>query len=241
MIRVHKFGPAFGLPDSSPFVCKMETYLRLTGQKYETVVGDVRKAPRGQLPVVEIEGKIMPDSTLVIDELESRRAEKMDAHLGPAERGRALAYKTMLEEYLYFGLVFMRWSCDDGWAVFDPSLRELLGKMGVPSFVRGMVAAQARKYTVTRIRSQGLGRKPRAEVVSLCTQMIDAFSGELGDRPYFCGDRPTTYDATAYAWGLGLLCPAFDNEVRKHTASKKNLVSYVDRIRDAYWKDGPGT
>lgn len=29
-IKLHKFGPAFGLPDASPFVVKLETYLRLT-------------------------------------------------------------------------------------------------------------------------------------------------------------------------------------------------------------------
>jgi glutathione S-transferase len=236
-IRLLKFGPAFGLPDASPFVCKLETYLRLTGQPYETVVGDVRKAPRGQFPVIEIDGKQLPDSTLVISELESRRPEKMDAHLGPKERATALAHKSMLEEYLYFGILFMRWSCDDGWAVFEPTIRQMMSKMGVPSIMTGMIARQARGYTTKRVRAQGMGRKPRAEVVSLCAEMVDAFAEELGDRPYFCGDKPTTYDATTYAWGLAVLCPAFDNEVRKHAASKRNLVSYVDRLKEAYWKD----
>src|SRR5689334_6212303 len=60
MIKVHKFGPAFGLPDASPFVHKVETYLRLTDQKYETVNADVRKAPRSQLPYIEVDGKKIP-------------------------------------------------------------------------------------------------------------------------------------------------------------------------------------
>ena len=240
MIRVHKFGPAFGLPDASPFVCKIETYLRMTGQAYETVSGDVRKAPRGQFPVVEIDGKRMPDSTLIIDALESKRADKLDAHLNAHERAVALAFKSMLEEHLYFGIVYMRWACDDGWAVFEPSLRAMLGSFGVPGLLRGMVAKNARKYAVGRVKAQGFGRKPREEVVSLSSQMIDAFSEELGDRAYFCGDRATTYDATAYAWAIGLLCPAFDNELRKHAAEKKNLVAYVERLKAAHWKDGDG-
>ncbi len=237
MIKVHKFGPAFGLPDVSPFVCKIEMYLRMAGHMYETLIGDVRKAPRKQLPLVELEGKLLPDSSLIIEELESRRSEKMDAHLSAKERATALAFKSMLEEHFYFGLLFMRWACDDGWAVFEPHLREMLGTMGIPSLMRGMVAKSARKYTTSRTRSQGLGRKPRAEVVGICTQILGAVSEELGDRPYFCGDRPTTYDATAYAFLLGALCPAFDNEVRRDADGRKNLVAYVDRLKAQFWTE----
>jgi glutathione S-transferase len=237
MIKVHKFGPSFGLPDSSTFVFKVETYLRMTGQEYETTSGDVRKAPRKQLPVVEVDGKLIPDSSVIIDEQEAKRSEKLDAHLDPKQRAVALAYKSMLEEHLYFGIVFMRWACDDGWAVFEPSLRSLLGTMGVPSLMRGMIANTARKYTVERTRAQGMGRKPRSEVVAICSQILDSLALELGEKRYFCGDRLTTYDATVYAFGLGALCPAFDNEVRKHAATKTNLVADVDRIKAQYWKD----
>jgi len=218
MIKVYKFGPAFGLPDASPFVVKVETYLRMTGQKYEAVTGDVRKAPRTQLPFVDIDGKVIPD-------------------LDAGQRAVALAFKSMLEEHLYFGILFMRWATDDGWTVFEPSLREMLGRMGVPSLLRGVVSGSARKQVVGRTRTQGIGRQPRTEIVGTCTKIVDAFAEQMGDRKYFCGDKPTTYDATAYAFAAGVLCPAFDNELRKHTATKKNLVAYADRMREQYWKE----
>src|SRR5262249_51029903 len=145
MIQVHKFGPSFGLPDASPFVMKVETYLRMTEQKYETVTSDVRKAPRAQLPYVTIDGNVIPDSTEIVDHLESKRSDKLDAHLDDATRAVALAFKTMLEEQLYFGVLFMRWATDEGWAVFEPTLRNMLGAMGVPSLMRGIVAKTARK------------------------------------------------------------------------------------------------
>lgn len=237
MIKLHKFGPSFGLPDASPFVMKVETYLRLTGQPYETVTGDVRKAPRRQLPVAEIDGKIVPDSSAIVAALEARRAEKLDAHLDGRQRAIATAFKSMLEEHLYFAILYMRWTTDDGWAVFEPTLREMLGRMGVPGMLRGMVAGQARKYTVERTARQGIGRRPRGEVVASCQQMVDAFAAQLGDGPFFFGDRPSTFDATAYAFAAGALCPAFDNEVRKHAAGKANLVAYEQRLKDKYWKD----
>ena len=237
MIKVYKFGPAFGLPDASPFVMKVETYLRMTDQKYEAITGDVRKAPRKQLPFVDIDGKVMPDSTAIVDHLEGARTEKLDAHLNAGQRAVALAFKSMLEEHLYFGILFMRWATDDGWTVFEPSLREMLGGMGVPSLLRGMVAGSARKQVAGRTRTQGIGRQPRTEVAGTCMKITDALAEHLGDRPYFCGDKLTTYDATVYAFAAGVLCPAFDNELRKHAATKKNLVSYADRMKDAYWKD----
>lgn len=237
MIKVHKFGPAFGLPDASPFVMKVETYLRIIGQGYETVPGDVRKAPRGQLPLAEIDGKLIPDSTAIIDHMEGTRAEKLDAHLDARESAVALAFKSMLEEHLYFGLLFLRWATDDGWVVFEPTLREMLAKMGVPSLMRGMVCGSARRQVISRVRAQGIGRKPRTELVATCKKLVDALTVQLGDRAYICGDKPTTYDATLYAFAAGMLCPAFDHELHKHAMDKNNLVAYADRMKGLYWKD----
>jgi glutathione S-transferase len=236
-VRVHKFGPAFGLPDASPFVMKVETYLRMTGQEYEVVSGDVRKAPRRQLPVIEIDGERIPDSSIIVDRLESARKDKLDGHLDEKQRAVALAFKSMLEEHLYFGVLYMRWTMDDGWAVWEPVLREMLGNFGVPSLMRGFVCKSARKGTIERSARQGIGRAPRGEVVATCNKLTDALSVQLGDGPFFCGDKPTTYDATVYAFTAGLLCPAFDNEIRKHAASKENLVSYEKRMKEKYWKD----
>ena len=169
--------------------------------------------------------------------LESQRAEKLDAHLDPRQRAIGTAFRTMLEEHLYFGLLYMRWATDDGWTVFEPALRDMLGRMGVPGMLRGIICGQARKQTVERTTKQGIGRRPRAEVVAICQQLLDALSVQLGDGPFFFGARPTTYDATVYAFTAGALCPAFDNEVRKHAATKANLGSYETRMKDAYWKD----
>jgi glutathione S-transferase len=235
-IKVYKFGPAFGLPDASPFVTKVETYLRLSHQPYETITGDVRKAPRKQLPFIEVDGKIVADSTAIVDQLEAARPEKMDAKVTEKQRAVAQAFKSMLEEHLYFCLLYMRWTTDDGWTVFEPTLREMLGAMGVPGFLKGMVAGQARKHTTGRTATQGLGRQPRAEVVGAANRILDSLAVQLGDGPYFLGEGPTTYDATVYAFTAGAPCPAFDNEVRKHAATKANLVAYEARVKDEYWK-----
>ncbi len=235
MIKVYKFGPSFGLPDASPFVMKVETYLRMTGQAYEVVTGDVRKAPRKQLPYVDIDGKVIADSTAIVRHLEGQRAQKLDAHLSPGDRAIALAFKSMLEEHLYFGVLYLRWTDDAGWRVFEPTLREMLGKMGVPSLFRGMITKKIRAQVSARARIQGIGRQPREELVGTCCEIVDALAVQLAGKPYFCGDAPTTYDATVYAFAAGLLCPAFDHELHRHAKGRPNLVAYEQRLRAQYW------
>ncbi len=235
MIKLLKFGPAFGLPDASPFVMKVETYLRITDQPYEAVDADVRKAPRQQFPVVDVDGRTIPDSSAIVDVLEEKREKKLDAHLSTADRAIARAFQSMLEEHLYFQMLYMRWSTDDGFAVWAPQLKDVLAKAGVPSLFSGVVMGRIRKQVMERTARQGIGRMPRAEVVAAAEKVLDAFSDFLGKKTFYMGDLPTTLDATAYAFAAGVLCPAWDNEVRKYAVGKKNLVDYEKRLREAYW------
>ncbi|WP_199731090.1 hypothetical protein [Aquitalea sp. FJL05] len=47
MITLYVFGPAFGLPDASPFVLKAEMLLKLSGLPYRKLRGSMRRAPKG--------------------------------------------------------------------------------------------------------------------------------------------------------------------------------------------------
>ena len=52
MITLAAFGPAFGLPDPSPFVIKVEILLKIAGQPYgkDTSMRAFRRAPKGKVP-----------------------------------------------------------------------------------------------------------------------------------------------------------------------------------------------
>src|SRR2546422_630878 len=59
MVTLYKFAPAWGLPDLSPFVFKLETYLRMAKIPYKAEPGDPRKAPKKKLPYIEHDGKTL--------------------------------------------------------------------------------------------------------------------------------------------------------------------------------------
>jgi hypothetical protein len=50
MITLYNFGPAFGLPDPSPFVMKVETLLKMAKLPYRTDATGFAKAPKGKIP-----------------------------------------------------------------------------------------------------------------------------------------------------------------------------------------------
>ena len=64
MITLYTFGPAFGLPDPSPFVTKAEVLLKMAGLPYRMDTKGFRKAPKGKLPYIRDGEDIIADSTL---------------------------------------------------------------------------------------------------------------------------------------------------------------------------------
>jgi glutathione S-transferase len=70
MITLHQFGPAFGLPNASPFCMKLETWLRMAGLPYrapEMRLSALGRAPKGKMPYIIDGDKTISDSTFVID------------------------------------------------------------------------------------------------------------------------------------------------------------------------------
>jgi hypothetical protein len=163
MLTVHKFGPAWGTPDISPFVVKLETYLRLAGIPYESKPGDPRKGPKQKLPYVDDDGALLGDSRLIIEHLEARRGVSLDAHLSPKQRAVAAAFQSMLEEHLYFVIVYERWQLDANWQRYLPTMRQILSG-AVPGPLTGVVAGIARKQMLKSLHAQGTGRHTPEEV-----------------------------------------------------------------------------
>ena len=91
MITLYTFGPAFGLPDPSPFVIKAELLLKLAGLPYRCVTGGFRKAPKGKLPYIDDDGERIADSTFIRWHIERKHRFDFDRGLD-AEQQRLTWY-----------------------------------------------------------------------------------------------------------------------------------------------------
>ena len=82
---------------------------------------------------------------------------------------------------------------------------------------------------------QGIGRHSHEEIVRMGMAAWAAVADLLGEQTYLLGDRPSTVDATSFAWiHVGLVHP-FVSPMRNYIASQPHLVAYHDRIWQRYW------
>lgn len=224
MIKLYGYGPAFGLPDPSPFVVKAEVLLKMAGVAYEMVRGDPRKAPKGKIPWIADDGRIVPDTSFIRFHLEDTRGVDFDKGLSAEQKGAAWAIEKMLEDHLYWLVVHDRW-CDR--ENFDKGARHYFDSAPAPlrPIVIAMVGRQVRKT----LHAQGLGRHSDAEREQLGRRAVDALAACLGDKPWLMGAEPCGADATAFAFVSSGLCPLFRSKIRDNMERHANLVAYSRR------------
>ena len=232
-VKLFQFHPALGLPNASPFCVKLETWLRIANVPYENVyTPDPRKAPMGKLPMIEVDGKTVADSTCAIEHLEKVRGKNLNKQMNTVERGRALALIRMLEEHSYWALIYFRWLDDEG---FAQTRETFFGRMN--SLSKGIVSSLVRRKTRRDALGQGLARHSRDQILHRFNEDMNALASNLGERPYFGGYQPANIDAAAYALLCNVLhsttrCPLSD-VAEQHA----NLVAYTDRMRDSFFPE----
>jgi glutathione S-transferase len=230
MITLHKFGPQFGLPDPSPFVQKAEVLLKISGVPFKTSSGDLRRAPKGKMPFIEEDGKLIGDSTLIRLFVEQKYGVDFDRHLSPLEKGTAWAVEKMLEDNLYWATVNERWMDDEN---FEKGPNHFFDR--APALIRPLLIPMIRRKVRKNLFAHGLGRHTKAEITALAARAIEATSLVLGDKTYLMGSQKCGADATAYAFIAANLTPFFKSELRVVTEKYPNLVSYCERMKREFY------
>jgi glutathione S-transferase len=230
MITLFSFGPAFGLPDSSPFVTKVELLLKMAKLLYRTDTTGFNKAPKGKLPYIVDEGVVVPDSTFIRWHLEQKYRIDFDFGLSVTQRATAWAFGKMAEEQLYWVLLHDRWMIDGN---FRRGPARFFDK--VPAAVRPFVTAMIRRKMRSALHAQGIGRHSRQEIAALGARSINAMADFLGDKPFLMGSEPTGVDATMFAFVCAALCPYFESPLRGAAERRDNLRRYVGRMTALYY------
>jgi glutathione S-transferase len=226
-ITVYGFGSFGALPDVSPFVHKLENYLRLAGLAYDKQPGNIRKAPRGKLPYIEHDGRKVPDSQGVIRYLREAGLADLDAELDADARADAYALRSMIERDLYFAITYFRWQTDEGWAAYGPKIREVIASSGVPGFLLGMIVGAVRKATLKQLFAQGTGRMDEPEIIAHCQRILETLDQFAGRRagPLFFGDAPSSFDAVVHAFVAGIVEPPIASPLKTMTAAQTALMA----------------
>jgi glutathione S-transferase len=230
VITLYNFGPAFGLPDPSPFVMKVETLLKLAKLPYRTDPTGFAKAPKGKIPYIEDDGLVVPDSTFIRWHIEKKYRVDFDERLDAPQRATAWAFEKMAEDQLYWIGVVYRWMDDEN---FRKGPARFFQR--VPAPIRPIVMAMVRRKVRAGLRAQGTGRHSSDEIAALGARSIDAIADFLADKPYFMGREPSGVDATMFAFACAALCPHFESPSRAVAEKRDNLRRYVGRMTARYY------
>lgn len=112
-MKLYLYPGLFGLKDYNPFGLKVATFLTLVNidHKIEHLV-DTSKAPRNQLPFMEVQGQKISDSNHMIETLIDKYQLTIDLSLTETEKAIAHAATRMLDENLYWVMSYSRWQDD---------------------------------------------------------------------------------------------------------------------------------
>lgn len=230
-IIVHHLPGAWGLPSVSPFCLKLDVWLRMAGIPCTAVVDATPfGAPKGKLPYIEHEGKKLGDSGLVIEYLVRRFGRDPNAVLSTADRGVALALRRLIEENLYWVMVYDRWVVEENWQQFRGVV---LG--GVPALLRPIIAPIARRGVRGQLKGHGIGIHSADEIHGIGIRDVGAVADVLGDKPFLLGDAPTEVDAVAYGLLPNIMRVPLASPVKDAALARPNLVAYVDRMQARFF------
>lgn len=223
MLKLYQFERTWGIPNLSPFCCKVETYLRMANIDYEIKPALPLRAPKGKLPYIEDNDQKLGDSRFIVPYLKSAYHD-LDQELNETQLAASVAMQRLLEEHLFWVALYSRWQYnDENWQV---NKQAIFGKL--PIIIRDVIANRTRKKIQQQILGHGTGRHQADEIFTLGKQDVDALAASLGDKPYFLNDQPTTLDASAFGLLVNIIACPIESPLKEYSLSKDNLVHYVE-------------
>ena len=229
MLQLVTLPPAFGMRNVSPFCLKVEMLLSSLELPFSlSEIKDPRKAPKGKLPYLLHDGKVIADSELITRYLDELTDGQVYRGLSEQQKASGLALTRLAEDHLYWLLVASRWLDDKWWPhVVD-------GFFGsVPALVRPIASSLARKKIAKTYDLHGLGRHTLQEQKGFAQRDLEALAAAVPAQDFLFGKQPDIFDFTIAA----LLAGIYDNQpatwVTEMAMAYEGLHVYTERVQEA--------
>ncbi len=230
MVTLYGSFPAFGLPQASPFGMKTEVQLKMAAIPYRLERGAPADGPKRKITyIVETDHKI-GDSTFIRDHIEKSFGIDLDRGLTAEMRARSWAIERMLEDHLYWAIVYFRWMDEANFAAGPAHFFDTM-----PGDLREEAQVEARRAVAIALLGQGLGRHSPQEIADLGCRSIAALASLLGNRAYLMGPAESAVDATAFTMIASATAPVFSSPLKDFAQSCGNLMAYQSRLMREYY------
>lgn len=211
----------------SPFCMKVRTILKYKGITYERVpaLGAslpelVKRSPVRKVPALDIDGRLIVDSTDIAHEIERLFPEPPIIPAEPRLRGLSHALEDWSDEALYFLGLYFQWHDPRGKRMLRLAFGATPLGIGARLFYQRRIAAQ--------LRGQGTARKTAEHVAADLRRELAALVDILGDQPFLLGNAPYLCDFAVNAQLAYMARPPGSADIlREHGA----LQAYMERMK----------
>lgn len=233
-VILHQLPPVKEIVSRSPQCLALETYLKMSDipymNEYEEKAQDVTKENKGKIPYIVYKGSKAEGLKNCIDFLEKEFEIETDKHLSPTDEAVVHAFRTMIEESTHWSLMYYRWIDNYG------ESKKVFSKL--PPVLNVVSPKMFQNKCKKSIESHLIGRYNREELYNIAEQDLNALSAFLGDKAFFLGEQPSSFDAVAF----GLLANFEYGSVgspQQSLINEKlaNLHDFDERMKGKYWSD----
>lgn len=209
----------------SPFCDKVRRVLHLKGVDYrveevtiaDTLKGRLKKlSPAAKLPVLEIEGERIADSSDIVRFLEARFPEPRLVPVDPKEQALMHFLEDWADESLYFYEMHLRFTLPHNAERWVPEAAKHDGKL-----VRSIAGVALPRAMLKATRAQGTGRKPIEAIRLDLDRHFHMLNQWLAGKRWLVGESLTLADVAVFAQ---LQCLA-------GTAEGQDLLRGYDGVR----------
>lgn len=216
--------------EMSPFCDKVRRILQVKKQRYEvknlklleTLTRLKRLNPAGKVPTLDLDGRILSDSTEIAYALEERFPEPALVPSAPEARALVHLLEDWADESLYFYEARLRFT----FATNIARTAELLlaGESGLMKRVGALAAPRKMRDVLAK---QGVGRKSEAQVLGDVHRHVEAVAGWLAARDWLVGERMTLADIAVF---VQLACIRSTAEGGRILTAQPTVLHWMERV-----------
>ena len=232
-------------PTSSPACSKMIAFFNYTKIPFEIDTTMVTHPKTKKMPWITYKNRHIPDSNMIIKYIKNESSLNnidIDSHLNELQKSVLIAYKSMIEDTLYFIIAYRRWMEQENANKYLPIVFE---KIPVPKWIISyLIGPQILKSVKNQTFYQGISRLPRDDIYKKGVDVVKSVLVYRGDNKFFFNDKLTTLDLTIYAHiGSMYQVPLKWYGEKDELPNKKEINEYMKNIEIEcygelkYWKD----
>ena len=233
-VVLHQLPPVKEIVSRSPQCLALETFVKMSGipyeNEYEEKAQDVTKENKGKIPYIVYKKHKVEGLKNCINFLKKEFETDTDKDLSPTDEAVVHAFRTMIEESTNWSLVYYRWVDNYG------ESKKMFSKL--PPVLNVVSPKMFQNKCKKSIESHVIGRHNREELYNIAEQDLKALSAFLGEKSFFLGDQPSSFDAVAFGllgnFDYGTVGSPQQTLIRDKLT---NLHDFNERMKEKYWSD----